>query len=809
VSNGLGSPLCSQPVGIGGLSALALRDCRTSGFLAAPAPTSNYAFDVNIEHEFPELNALGLFQEYILAPAWMGLVWVVHALLVMLEWCYTLDLLDSGSTLGQVGRGLRGAQATFTAPWLVSALAVASILTLYHGLVRRQVAQSLGQALTTVAMMACGLWMIADPAATVGALARWANQASLGALGAIAQGNPTVGARPLSEGLGTVFADGIEGPWCYMEFGNVRWCRDPALLDPRLRAAGLRLARDEQAKVGCSAGSELASRFANGWYTTELFSVCAARGSEQAQSYLRSAALLQEARNNGELFLALAANGLPRNSVSTTGALLNVLCGSSEMKSCHGPTAAQAEFRGAGATGQRAAGLLLILVGDGGMVLVLGFVALHLLGAALLSLIYLLLAPAAVLAPALGEVGRAVFRSWIVRLLGAVVSKLLFSLLLGMLLVMVRILLSLRGLGWWTQWLLVSALWWSAWRQRHQALQLVHGEHRLTADRRRSTHSPSRSGLLRQVAPGRNLLRAGGWIKGRLSQPAPEIADPQTRALAVRNRARAQTDEQAGRMLEREHDQARAQLRAAPLLRTQLAERERQLARVRKEHVSAHAAGDTRREARLQLRARRIEGEIVQRRQSLADARRTVGEGERAQRGGGRVYTRESLARRARFLDAQAALGAGGQAAEGQRATQGQPTIGGQRATQGQRAIGGQRRDYAALAALAGYGVTEYRQLDPARRRAARLQIDRELALRRELRGATGNDNDMPATRQARGWERSVGEQGVGGRVVSGRGQSPGVAQPADVPPSPVMRDIHEVAQRRKRQLGRPSRGSE
>ena len=45
------------------------------------------------------------------------------------------------------------------------------------------------------------------------------------------------------------------------------------------------------------------------------------------------------------------------------------------------------------------------------MVLVLGFIALRLLVAALFSLFFLLLAPAAVIAPALGDGGRAAFRS--------------------------------------------------------------------------------------------------------------------------------------------------------------------------------------------------------------------------------------------------------------------------------------------------------------------------------------------------------------------------------------------------------------
>ena len=48
----------------------------------------------------------------------------------------------------------------------------------------------------------------------------------------------------------------------------------------------------------------------------------------------------------------------------------------------------------------------MIAIGVAGMLAVLGFIALRLLGAALAIVIYLLLAPIAVLAPAAGEGGR-------------------------------------------------------------------------------------------------------------------------------------------------------------------------------------------------------------------------------------------------------------------------------------------------------------------------------------------------------------------------------------------------------------------
>jgi hypothetical protein len=110
------------------------------------------------------------------------------------------------------------------------------------------------------------------------------------------------------------------------------------------------------------------------------------------------------------------------------------------------------------------------------MLLLLGFLALRLLSAAIFGLLYLLLAPAMVLAPAFGEAGRGLFRRWAAQLLGAIVAKLLFSFLLGVLLALLGVLANLEALGWWTQWLLMSAMWWGAFARRHHAIGVTGGE---------------------------------------------------------------------------------------------------------------------------------------------------------------------------------------------------------------------------------------------------------------------------------------------------------------------------------------------
>jgi hypothetical protein len=796
VSNGLGSPLCKGVLGSGELPPNGMRNCETSGFVASAAPTGNYGIDVHIDTGLLGVSPSSIEQDMIVMPLWMAIVWMVHAVVVMLEWCFTIDVL--GSTTADVGVGLRQAQATLTQPWLVIVLSVASVLALYNGLVRRRVADTLGQAMLMTAMMVAGLWVIADPTGTVDALGGWANQASLGTLAVAARGTPASAGGALARSMDTVFAAAIEAPWCYLEFGDVDWCRNPSRLEPTLRTAAAKIAAGELALIGC------------GFDINDLLRPCAAKGSAQAKALEHSAALLREARSNGAIFLALPANGPARNAINEPGSLLRSLCESSEMNSCHGPTAAQAEFRTGSGTLARLGGLLLIAAGVLGMVLLLGFIALRLLAAAIFSLLYLLLTPGMVLAPALGDGGRTVFRRWAAQLLGAVVSKLLFSFLLGVVLAVLAILSELQTLGWWTQWLLMSAFWWGAFVRRHQALGLAEGAFGRESGGSRTPAGASRS-IARRVSnvldTPRKAIGAARWTMNKLGGQAPSVEQRRGRAQAASQRARAGADEQVRRTLEREHGDALARMHGAPQAQQRMSDKRAQLQRVQQARAGALARGDTRRAAELGHRGQRIEGEIAHEQTQLGSARKTADEGERAMRRTGDPFSREQLQERERFLDAQARLPpARGRSGVGEPAER--------------------RRDYAALAALAGYGPSEYEQLDPRARRAARLEIDRELGLRRELAetarsvaadGGAAKLGRRDTHKADRAFDKTLAQRmrDEGRRMprsrvertavdrwrAAGRAErSRGAGRPERE--SSVMRDAREVAARRKRQLG-------
>lgn len=587
--NGLGSPACGANAR-GALSSVGQRSCESSGFVAAAYPTADYGLDVHIDTGVLGLSQGGFMsavQDLLVTPVWMALLWAVHAMVVMLEWGFAIDLLDSPVGNG-LGAGLRRMQDEITDPILPLVLAVAAVLTAYQGIVRRRVSRAVGEIVVMGVMMAVGIWVAGNPIGTVGALGAWANEASFGALAVGARGAPTVTSGALTQDMQGLFASTVQAPWCYLEFGDVAWCDDPSRLDQHLRLAGMR-----------EASAELA---------------LAAKGGPNQGTLKRGAALMKAARTNGEMFLSLPANSPARNSITESSSLFSAICQSSEATSCRGAAAAQAEFRTGTGTWPRVGGLVLIAVGLVGVLLVFGFVGLRLLMAATFSLLFLLLTPVAILAPAFGERGRSVFRAWGTQLLAAVLSKLLFAFLLGVLLAVFGVISSLPAVGWWTQWLLMSAFAWTAFMRRHQALAISGSLHRTTGGRSAPVPSARRvRGALE--TPRAALQRARATAR----QPAGDVPAP----IATPNLTSLTAGGGTPRRDGPNEPLGDPDLHQGTLARTsqQLTSKQLQTERIRRAERLAIAAANPRRAVELATRGRRVESDIARHESDLLEAR--------------------------------------------------------------------------------------------------------------------------------------------------------------------------------------------
>lgn len=728
-SNGFESPSCSSPELNAQLAPGEQQNCAVSGVAVAADPLSNYAVDVDVSAglgaSIPD-NLLSIVQGLLLTPVWTALVWLVHVVLIALEWCYSLELLGP-ATLARASASLGAAQRVFTDPWLGLALAIAAIGFAWQGLVRRRVLDTLGRAALLGVMVLAGLWIIADPSGTVGAVGGLADQAALATVAASATGDPSEPVASVDGAFGGVFDAVVDGPWCYLEFGDVDWCRDADALDPRLAAVGAKLESIYRAAATCTGNPPGLVR-------------CAPGGSALQAQLQATATALAAARTNGALFLAVPPTDAARAALATpsgTPTLYGTLCGSSDATGCTAPTAPQAEFRTAAGTWPRVGGLVLIVAGTLGMLLLFGFLALRLLGAALATLLYLLLAPVAVLAPALGDSGRDTFRLWLTRLCGSLLAKLVYSVALGVVLLVVALLESLDGLGWWTPWLLVSVFWWTAFEHRHRVLSLVLHERGEPA---RRSPLATRAWLVGRTASAglgapatavRRTFRAAGagaeavsWLRdhSRVGQPttAPERLVAAASRAETRGRARADLRGQAERVMAVERS-GRLPRDAPPA--TALRER---AARLEAGLADARSTGDRRRVVSLERRAAAVAGGLATERP--------------APRSSSSILPRGLAVRaQARRLNRAARTPPATVARSDQRA--------------------------APLAPLAGMTANEFRRLGDVERRAARLEIARALERRRDLL-----DRARPATsRVVRAAAERLREQGPRGIAAAER----------------------------------------
>jgi len=716
--NGLRSPVCTSGATI---PRAASEHCEADGFSGSAEPLSNYGFDVHINTGITEPgNDVAAAAEDVAQWAWLTLLAVLRGLLVMMEWAYSIHLLGS-AVLAKVGVAIAAVRSALTTPGLAVSFSVLAVLLAYNGLVRRRHVQGVGEASAAVAMVVVGLVAVARPQATVGQLSAWSDQAALASLATFDRGVPGAGMTALADAVRMLYSANATPAWCFLEFGDVPWCERPDQLDSRLRAAALALAGQVRADAPAPDG--------------EL---------------LREAEGLEKARTNGQLFLALPANGPARNSINDQGSLLSALCGgSTDATNCRGPTARQAEFRTEGFLGERLVGLILIWAGLLGTFCLYGWLIGRLLGSAVVGLALTMAAPVVVLAPPLGLGGRNLFRSWAVRLVGALTTKLVLSLLLGVLLLLERVLIEAEGLGFWIYWLLCSSSWWLVFLNRHSLLSALRfgGEAGWGELAPRQWGSRVTSRTLGQgaavagtataltarvgVAATRRAAVAGGRALGKRKPRQSTAAERGSRPSADRP-APPQVAGLADRLAVSYLGFARAQLREAGPNGRRIQELERRKGALEAQRRTSERLARTGR-----LRERHRE----QRRLASLDLRQAkVGEELDRERANRRRV--ERLAR---------AFAANGRAPEAYRRFVAQ-----QRKLPNARSRGLQRRDYRRLAPLIDIAQERFDQLRGSERCRAILAIDR-------LLDGRGADRDGASFNQANGGDGKAEKADSGG----------------------------------------------
>jgi hypothetical protein len=548
---GAGSPTCRRT-----LDPDERRNCRQSGSVAHRYPLSSYGFDVRVGFSLTDMtdSFLGALQN-VAALIWMGLVFLVKAVLLLLEWSFSLDLTarampEARRTLAELHR------RAFGEPWLLAALSIAGLWGIWRGLVQRRTTETLGGLAATVGLMVCGLVVIAQPQATVGQAARLSNDAGTSVLAAsrgVDVGRPR---QALAAALADVFDATVRDPWCALEFGSVAWCDKPARPGARVTNGDLWLAYPAQSKERGS-----------------LFKLLKGEDLDTGDGLLDQ----------------LPAPGPVRDVVGLGGDDAD-LRDAVRRLAVEAPE--RAKLQEAGGTFPRFALLAVIAIGLLGAVALLGYLGVRLLLASALTLLLLLLAPAMLLAPAFGDAGRATFLAWAKRLVSAIAAKLIYAVFLAVVLAAAHTFTRL-GIGWFGTWLVLGAFWWGVLLKRHEIVGFVSA----------GTVKPSGSGFgaalshaYYAMALTRGARQSARSAAGTPVRAAGELrqrrAEGQAaRAGAVGQAARERLDVAGTRALRAEQDTARARLGERDLAARELRALDRRLQGHDDAVVAARARG--------------------------------------------------------------------------------------------------------------------------------------------------------------------------------------------------------------------------
>jgi len=561
---GIENPLCGES---SKLSARQIRNCRSSHSPEAAYPVGNYGWDIHIESGgfisslfVPAVS----FVLQLLSVIWLVLLMMLKGCLIILGFAFSLSPFTDNRMLSEIGIGLTGFFNNLTSPWLTTLFVILGGWGLYNGLVRRRTGETLAGMLMALVMMLAGLWIIHSPRDTVGRVAEAVNGASLTAVSAPSSGRVGAPMRSYNDAMTAVWNQMTAVPFCAMDFSDVHWCMTAKPSEEAMDAA----------REGIDDGDAF-----NLQLLTNL-----PEDPEEASRVLhrKLAALFGAAPTVRDLYLRFSPlsgprdklwdyyNGEPDEHVGlpmNIGPQLNIGGGTD------GAAPDKVAMQGRSGVLTRMVMVFIFTIGLLGGLLLLLWLAMKLVMATASSFVLVLATPLAMFFPVFGQAGRSAFTKWMTALLGAIVAKLIFSGLLGIVLLGSSVIGSAIGRSSPTLGLIaVMAFWWAVFLSREKYLALFQVDP--TGDR-------GAAGLYRTLAGGYLGYRIARGATGAIGDFREERRDRRRHHHdeAVK-RQRKSADDRLNGQAEQRLDVARANAEAREGSRTAL---ERELGDLRED----------------------------------------------------------------------------------------------------------------------------------------------------------------------------------------------------------------------------------
>ena len=568
----LSDPACSSSA----LTVWQAGRCVRAGDPNIAYPVGNWQFDIHISTGLLHpINNVYSVLETILNTVWLILLYLLKYTLTLLSWAFSVAPFTNAGTLGNVHSKLAALYSTLDSPWMNAVYILIGAYAAYLAFVRRRQSEAIGHLLASVVCILAALAVINDPSYFIGKPAGFANGFAQNAIAAsdLAAHNQTAN-NPTSRFAGLtaeLFSEFATGPFCALETNDVTWCESPpSSLEIKTVQAGI--SRDEtfqaQARaIAADAASRLPASQQKAAYTEIYNSLTTtstsgltredlflryppgstprdalyalysgqnpdsnnAEGNAIASIISGAGSVLSDTSKGDILAVAgdvlgtaaSVAGDVLHMAVSAVTTPINDVAGLLGIGGGEAPKALapnKVAIQGSGGVAQRVLVLGLTVLAMVGVLLVLVWVAFHLLSQTLLGFVLLFAAAPMMLMPAFGAAGRTAFGNWAKTLLGALLSKAFYAAFLGAFVLALAVLQQATGTagngGWGAPWVMQCLLCWGVFMKRKQIVGFF------SIDPAYHAQSGSAGlGALRVFGAAYAASRLGGMVAGGIKRP--------------------------------------------------------------------------------------------------------------------------------------------------------------------------------------------------------------------------------------------------------------------------------------------------
>ena len=437
-----------------------------SAGMAGRYPPGHYALDTHVDAGITNPGgAVALIPHFLANQLWELTKLLVLAVISLFSWAFSLDLIAGGPRGGGALEPISAAverlyARSFGQSWLVVGILLAGLWGIWKALVQRRYAETAGQLALSVLFVVTALFFVHRPEQTIGRASQLTNELSLAFLGAATQASVDAPERAKQGIADHLFATLIHEPWVVLNFGGLRHCVDG---DHRP------VAPDDARRTRCL--DHLSQQNGRGGYAERFLRYPPGSQARNAE---------YEAIRDGQIpTKSILAGALDAAGAVARGDVIDAFAQASRALGA----STDEQFRGYRVDADDrpavdiAAGRRLPALDDGcadlrrrlGAIAVLGGLSLAVVLAQVLALFYLAFAPVALVAGVFPGRGHDLFRAWLSRLVGALLRKAIYSLVLAVVLaVSAALTAATSSLGWLVAFGLQTSFYWLIFLRRRE-----------------------------------------------------------------------------------------------------------------------------------------------------------------------------------------------------------------------------------------------------------------------------------------------------------------------------------------------------